>query len=253
MAINRSLWYESFDLDDIPKWLCPECEVGWIELKEKELRSIETVTSKRRRADPDYEDELQRENFSGRLVCQNQNCGESVFVMGEMREEEQVTEEIDEHELVEFVDVYYPRFFFPTLQLFRIPDSSPWDVVETTNNAFALYWQDRSAAGNAVRKVVELILDDRRIRKTKTRNGKRSRIGLSQRLKLFKEKNASVAGTLNAIKWIGDVGSHTVDIDTEDLLDGLELLEFALEELYGESHQQKMHRLRDSINKKTQR
>lgn len=83
------------------------------------------------------------------------------------------------------------------------------------------------------------MLTDKKIPKTtklaKPKNGRKTaKLSLHSRIELFKEKFPKVADHLFAIKWIGNEGSHSIeDLNQIELLDAFEILEDALESLYG--------------------
>jgi len=54
---------------------------------------------------------------------------------------------------------------------------------------------------------------------------------LDDRINLLSETNKDIATNLKGIKLLGNAGSHDSRVDSEDLLDALEILEHALNEL----------------------
>lgn len=251
MKIDRDLWTERFYKDEWPQWPCPECGRGILKLTKDSFKNVELISSKKQHDDEDWDIEWYKGSFRADLKCSNDSCGETVFVSGELRVDEVRTYSKRHGHVEERLDQVTPKYCHPALHLFSIPENTPWDIEIAIVNAFALYWSDKSACGNAIRKVVELILNDKSIRKTKITNaGKRKPLLLDERIKLFEAKNQSAAETLMAIKWIGNVGSHDVEIDEEVLFDGLELLEFALEDLYGEAHHKRMASIRKRVIKR---
>ena len=65
-------------------------------------------------------------------------------------------------------------------------------------------------------------------------NGRRVQLSLHGRIVQFRANNADAAHTLEAVKWLGNIGSHA-NLDTlmiDDLLDGFELFEHAIERVY---------------------
>lgn len=70
---------------------------------------------------------------------------------------------------------------------------------------------------------------------------------LDTRIKSFAPRNQGVANKLLAIKWIGNTGSHSDNLELVDVLDAFELLEYCLEELY-EGRTARLIALAASIN-----
>jgi hypothetical protein len=72
---------------------------------------------------------------------------------------------------------------------------------------------------------------------------------LHARILRYSKKHAEVGQHLLAIKWLGNSGSHSDDLRAQDALDGFELLEHALEEVY-ELKSAKLKKLAATIIKK---
>jgi hypothetical protein len=98
---------------------------------------------------------------------------------------------------------------------------------------------------------VELILDKFKIKKTTNNSdGKRKKVALHHRIEQFKVKYSSAAELLMAIKWIGNVGSHSSEALTrDDILDGMEMLEHVVNMLF-ESESKRIKTLVKTINKR---
>lgn len=58
-----------------------------------------------------------------------------------------------------------------------------------------------------------------------------------------------MAEILLALKWIGNAGSHSQDIQPEDIFDGIELLEKIVEKLYSDNEKELAAKVKE-INKK---
>ena len=80
-------------------------------------------------------------------------------------------------------------------------------------------------------------------------NGKRRRIPTDLRIKEFSQYEGMVADTLEAVKWIGNQGSHESGLSVTDVLDGAELMSFALRQLYDKSEEQ-IHRQVRAVNRR---
>jgi hypothetical protein len=61
-------------------------------------------------------------------------------------------------------------------------------------------------------------------------------IPLGTRIDNFNKHNPKVKPFLEAAKWIGNAGSHVEGIGREAILDGYELLENIVKELYEDQH-----------------
>jgi len=61
--------------------------------------------------------------------------------------------------------------------------------------------------------------------------------------------NQEVKELLLAIKWIGNTGSHVGKLETIDILETYQLLEFALKKLFG-NEESKIKKITKEINKR---
>lgn len=246
MPINREAFNESFTNYNIPDWNCPSCRKGKLFLDKKNITVYETNESKKDQRDLDWEPYWLVRYFIGIIICNNPKCKEVITIAGNVKTEEDYNDEQDQS----YTDNYYPCYIFPIINIFRIPEDTPSDVVEAILSAFKVFWIDKSACANAIRTAVEIILNDKRVLKTElTKSKKRRNRSLHDRIELFGKKDPKVAEHLMAIKWIGNVGSHQGEITNEDLLDGFELLKHSLEKLYT-SHEKNIAEITRQINKR---
>lgn len=251
MKIDRDLWSESFYTEEWPKWPCPQCREKSLQPVKESFKSHELASSIEFHHHEDWDCNWYSGAFHSELKCINSGCGETVYVTGEKKIKLTIEDSSDFGDVEIERETIYPKYCYPALHLFDIPENTPWDIESAIINAFALFWSDKSACGNSIRKVVELILNDKRVGKMrKTKAGKWIYLKLDERIKKFEIKNKDAADTLMAIKWIGNVGSHEIDTDEEVLFDGLELLEFVLEDLYGEAHHKRMASIRKRVIKR---
>lgn len=229
MNFNRNHNYQYFKLKQPNDWLCPTCEKGALIIDEKSIDVKETSQSIKWRDDDDWDPEYIQQNFIAKSSCNNKNCNETIFIIGHVRNNWEQINPREGHEIIEY---YYPEYFNPPLNFFHIPYEIPSDVEEEIKNSFTLFWADKSACGNAIRKSVECICDDKKINKTKrTKKGKRMFRSLDERIKELGIKNPDAAVSLLAIKWLGNHGSHS-NLEIEDIFDAYELLTHALDKLY---------------------
>lgn len=240
MEINREFWNENFFEDEFPNWQCPICRNGVLFANQSNLTITETKEYLALKGMPIYEIlEIDPENrFFGHLVCSNPKCDEKVSVVGRSRlgmaplyvEGKHLIKSGNEI-LQGLTNIYYPLFFDPALHIIELHDYYPWEVNFNLEQGFSLYWIDKSACANKIRTAVELILDDLRIRK-RAKNNRKIKLSLHHRIELYGEKKPDIANLLMAIKWLGNYGSHTGELDQEDILDGLDMLQLALNKIY---------------------
>jgi len=246
MRIDRETYQGYFSGYWIPLWDCPTCKKGKIEIDFADIKIYETNESKKNRGGHEWGEDLSIivKYFSGKMQCNNRWCGEIFAISGE------ITVVDNDIEVAPPYDRYYPKYIFPTLHFFELTDDIPYDIEDALKNAFKLFWTDNSACANAIRITIDEILNDKRILKTKLlKSKKRIKLTLHERIELFKKKNTEIANHLMAVKWIGNAGTHSEDIDTEDLLDGFDLLKYSLEKLYT-SHDKEIAQLTKKINQR---
>lgn len=246
MRINRDSFNDNFTTYNIPDWTCSSCKKGKLFFDEKNIKVFETNLSKREREENDWEPYWIKQHFIGTITCNNPKCKEIFTIAGNVNIEEDYDEE---HEQI-FTSCYYPKYFFPTLNIFKIPEDISLDVLYAINSAFKVFWIDKSACANAIRTVIEVIINDKGVLKTKlTNNKKRRSLSLHERIELFEKKNSEVANYLMAIKWIGNAGSHDEEITNDDILDGLDILKYSLKKLYT-THDKEISQITKQINKR---
>ena len=249
MIIDRDLWLGPFKLSEFPKWKCPSCFFGLLELSKK---SISIKPNSKLFKDTSRKNYKQ---FTAIFECSNEKCQENVVLVGDYLKKLKEGRHIGV-DPSDYNRLYFPLYFYPSPHIFEIPEYICPEVELRLIEVFELYWTNTSACANAMRKVVDEILNDKKIRKKsskKDKNGKYPRLTLHQRLDLFKKekpKYKDVTEMLIAVKWIGNSGSHETSVDEDKLLDGLEILEYVIYDIYDESQLKRIKRLTTSINNK---
>lgn len=216
--MKRHLW-ENKNLDS--NYECPHCNKGILEYSQEGSLTKQTVSSR-------LEDEfLQKEHqepcarFQSYYSWTNLRCNkcfESVFCSGEFWD----SMDLEGHENEpNFGERFSPKAFFPILPIIDIPEGVSQIIKDELNVSFELYWVNESACANSLRKVLELIMDEKGVQKMKN---------LHQRIQKFKNTENEI---LIAIKEIGNTGSHDT-VEREYVLDGYLFLQHTLNEEYGE-------------------
>ncbi len=147
------------------------------------------------------------------------------------------------------VDVYRLRFAAPPLKIVASPVGTPDTVIKAIDGATAVIWTDPSAAANRLRVAIEELLTAHRIRRFRNVRGKRIRLNTHDRIQEFGQYKTRPAETLEAVKWIGNQGSHEAALTATNVLEGAELLGFALRELYDKTEKQMERKVR-TVNKR---
>lgn len=220
MPVDRDFWlHYYFVLEGAPPYKCPTCNRGILRIVDGTLNEKQSGVSVREQSNPNWEAEWYLGRFACLLRCANDYCGEVVAVSG------------DSHvaplgEDGDLVTVLSPRMFTPPLDIFSITRKCPNDVRLELREAFKLYWSDIPGGMNHIRKAVELIMDHLRVpRKKRTKVGKLRRLDLHSRISAFRARSPELADRLEAVKWLGNVGSHDSDITKEAFFDACDILE----------------------------
>ena len=244
MAVNREHWRGP--LEALPPWLCPSCQVGSLFLDKTTFRCESTHASKAAKEDDNWEPDWTEERFVGLLRCQNPGCRDIVGIGGR-------TQYVENHEPEEgpqWLQAFEPQFIYPAPPVFQIPKRCPTSVAEELKSAFSLLWSDTKSCANRLRAAAEVLLTDRKIpSKTLNKKKKMVRIDLHARIEKYKQKDPTSANYLLAIKWLGNVGSHTSldKLGVDDLLNGFELFEHVVQRIY-EKHEEHLKKIAKTIN-----
>jgi hypothetical protein len=145
---------------------------------------------------------------------------------------------------------FRPLFFSEPPRIILIPDRVPSEIAQDLTNSFQLYWVDPESCANRIRSSVERLLSHFGVRRTAiSKKGKRVLLSLHSRIEVFRANHAGTGDALMAVRWIGNAGSHTQPITREDLLDGYELMEHVLAELFAGRHR-RIAQLSRQINRR---
>jgi hypothetical protein len=250
MTLTRTIWKNSFTVENLPAWVCPTCNKCTLKGVKKDIKMLECASSKAARTEDGWDPEWVSGNFTGTLKCDNTFCAENVIVTGRMFVEAgQYYDEQNESWNIEYTENLYPEFFLPAIRIFQIHKDVPEEICKIINDSFKLFWIDPSSCGNKIRMVIELIMDDQKIPKTYITGSRRKGYSLHNRIELFKSSKHDEAELLMAIKWIGNSGSHSNEqLSKDDILDAYEILEHVTFTLY-EKDSRRIKKLSKTINK----
>lgn len=228
--MQRELYkYQYFNEGRIPKWRCPTCLTGTLNLREK-LFVADNAETLRDINEEYFEPDQIRRVFTGSLRCAN--CGETVVFSGSGGVDREPT---DEYGGWEWGDYYVPHFFYPALKLIEMPEnkSVPEDMKQAVAASFLVFWSNLDSCANRLRTAIELLLDGmgvvRKINPQVTKE-----LTLQQRIeRIDSAKYPHIQKMLQAIKLVGNDGSHDLgQAPREDVLVCYEILEHVLELVY---------------------
>lgn len=214
---------------DWPRLDCPACSDGMLQpVTLERFHDAESAAHMERyRHGLDGPEDLSG-TFIGSLRCGRTSCELVVAVAGDWR----LVVDWDEHAGARYAEEYRVRYLNPALPLLDVPTRAPLPVIRALDDAAQLMWVNPSAAANQLRQAVEELLTSHRVRRYATTKKGRTRLTTHARIGLFRETRPDVAVFLEAVKWIGNSGSHDGDLVAADVLEGAELLSHALQQLY---------------------
>ncbi len=234
MAVNKTLWLSEFKVSDLPHWPCPTCHEGWLTLEPRTYHTSESESSKKENSKYVAANVPWAKGvFSCILICNNRRCRESIALSGCYDvQEEWLDDELSGQPYQTYSDFCIPITFVPTVHLFAVPKFVPQIIAEAVIDSFKTFWLDPSSCANKIRTAVEVVLTHKKVRKIEIKNNKKKHLTLHKRIQLFKISHPSAAEKLEAIKWIGNEGSHSNKTSKEDLIDAYDILSSLLHQLY---------------------
>lgn len=232
MTLNRKNWTKYFQPQSLPIWMCPKCKEHPLVLADTDaFKSYLTVESL---AERHYQHHFPMDDsytYHATLVCSDKSCKKLVITTGEGFVEIDVDDSSGYPETT--YEIYYrPKYFNPSLDIFPLPEQTPSTLAKAIRKSFELFFTDSDASLNQLRSAVETLLNELGVE----RNDKNGHpLKLHSRLDKLKDDNAKYRESLKAIKWLGNAGSHSTSsskVKLEDVLDGYEILQPILYELF---------------------
>jgi hypothetical protein len=240
MPIDKSRWKKFLPWLG---WTCPTCQSGQLRLDASTYKELDTAASREARELEDfYEPEWLSWRFSGVMKCNNARCKEAAAVLGVKTVEESGRDEEGEEQ---YSDIYEVKFIDPAPTPFLIHDNIPEELSSFIRSASALFWSDCGAAANRIRQLTEALLTMQGVPEYRDFENKRGRFSLHDRIEEYAKQKTEAAELLHAVKWIGNIGSHAGDeIDGPQVLEGFEMIESVLDELFVNQRQKVLARAR---------
>lgn len=237
MAINKHLWRSQFSDKAVPKYPCPKCGKGKLVWNKEKYANLEPAYSKRDHDEEGWDPDWISSRFVGFSICDMTFCGEIVAISGSSSvDHEYGWDDAEGTHTDEWVTMLRPSSMTPTPHLFPLPKSIPDPIRKDIVLAFSLYWTDLSASTSRLRTSLEMVLDDQKVpRKTDKPNPKgKGLLNLEQRIMKFAEAagDEDAAASMDALRVVGNLGTHGESVKEQDYFDLLDLYEHALLEIY---------------------
>lgn len=215
-----------------PALPCGACATGQLQVGKPD----EIDVAARYAGHEGWEPEWIHGHFSAQAECSNPECRSIALLAGKMK----VDADVDErgHWYGEYDTYYELKYCEPALRLVAVPDGTREDVKRSIESASQVIWLNPSSAANRLRAVIEQLLTELGVVKRGSTHKRIERLGATM---------PDVAKVLEAVKWIGNDGSHTAALPLKDVLEGAVLLERALALVYDRSAEE-LDRLAEEIN-----
>lgn len=225
---------EEFNIEHLPQWLCPTCKIGILEIGEKTADIEQTAESTALKWHPNYDHELAEYTINATLKCNNKKCCETVISVGSGRVSEYQDYSDEGEPIHEYITLFRPSYFQPSLNIFNVPDNTPENIAKMLNKSFALFFCDSDSCCNRIRVCIEFMLDELKVpRVYRNKENKEMRSNLHYRIEHIPEEYEKIKGLLLAIKWLGNVGSHGNEGLTKKVtIDAYEILKLVLNIIY---------------------
>lgn len=222
--MNSNVWKGYITEHGCPDWPCPMCKTGVLVLEAGSLKSEAMKASMKDSAEDWWGPEQVVLSFTAWATCSNSKCGERFALSGKGGVEEDWEADTPNR----FYEVFTLRHCHPTLEIISVSENCPWPVREALLAAYKLYWVDAPSTAGRIRVAVERLLDHFGIPNKTPKGGY---LSLDARIDAFMKGDVANGANLMALKWLGNVGAHTVDVNVEDILSAFELLEHTLSEV----------------------
>jgi uncharacterized protein YjiS (DUF1127 family) len=227
--MERNIWRASYG--SFPPFTCPRCSTGKLRMKKDSKQVFEPHHSKSEHGEPGWGEWDITARFICFLVCSNSFCGEVVTATGyeSYREEEYGGEDGPEtvtHESLQ------PKMLWPAPYVIKVSAKLSADCKRLLISSFEQLWMDQATCANRLRSFVEHLLDDLGVKRVVTRaNGSKYEKTLGTLIKEFDLLRPGHKPALEALRNVGNLGSHGTKLKFDTILSAYELLEDALEDL----------------------
>lgn len=226
---------------DIPVAPCPACDTRSMRPGEPDF--VEDPDSAGQWGHPAWEPTWVRGRFSVKYRCGS--CESELWSLGSYVV---VEDEPDDYESpMGHIELMTVDIFYPPLRLMEVPVATPDTVLKPAVAAGSAWPGMPGSAANLLRQAVEQLLTEQGVAAL-TAGPKASRLSLEQRLKAYTTSGSPVADLLKAVKWIGNDGSHSDQVERADVLAAARFLQRALVHLYDNDELAELTALAKRVN-----
>lgn len=224
--------------EEITEYKCPYCQKGYLLLNQNYFSetqyqsSIKNVTFKINENIEEYDDTYYLGTIVGKLKCNHLDCNEVTSFIGESKYYlNYYDNEIDREIEVTEKGIFF-KYFIPSIHIIELKREYPEELKRILLESFSLYFSSYSACVNTVRILLEKLCELHMITSYCDNGNYKSLDKKLNELRFSKDLKT----LLQAIKWIGNDGSHSLEIIKKDDLDlTYRFVKKALDEIYPSS------------------
>ena len=235
--INEIYLKKFFQRDQIPHYPCPRCGAHMkSELSAEEDRAY----SKQYSHIDGYSHDDEESIFHIKLECTHPKCGEPVFLVGKGTVAYEDFLDEDGNLDLEYITYFEPKFFIPNLCIFNIPKKTPYRVTQSVIASFNLFFISSNSALNEIRNAVEFLMDELKVPRLGSSTEDpdvKVRWDLDTRVGKLTGEHRKYKSNLQAIKNLGNLGSHAAETTRDDVLNAYKILHYVLDGIYDQRDQ----------------
>ena len=247
--MDRKAYKLPFTKNSLTRWVCPSCMKSRLKVKTNTFHTEETKESKKAHVHEQWDPYWIQSVYSCLLECTNPACKDTVANSGIGSVDFNFEYDEDGPPSQTWTDFFTPKHFSPHLKIFLCPRSTPEDVSDEIQKSFSLFFSDAPSAANHIRIALEDLLTHLKIKRYEVKGKRRTFLALHRRIEFLPAKYKHLQDLFFAVKWLGNAGSHSSKVVTEDdVLDSYEIMEEILQELYVNKSSQ-VKKLAKKINK----
>lgn len=219
----------SFLKDGIPLWRCPACHNASLKLVDDSFTDGISAATRNNQNECWFDVSDFEGVFTCMLQCTHKSCQEEVAVSGVGHGYVAVNAD-SEH----YTTLYQARSFVPPIPVFMPPATCPEIIRDGLNLISMLLPVSGGAAVNAIRTLLEELLDELSVPRQSSEPSKKDRdLSLHCRIENYADKLGIHHDAFMALKWLGNAGSHKLKkLDKSDIWDACEVLEDLLNQIY---------------------
>lgn len=234
--MDKSLWQKTYA--KLPSWACPRCLKGKLKLRDKSMKFVEPDWVTTKLDENDLRGERSIGRFSAFVRCDEDDCHEIVAVVGDYVSEYEPSYDTftNSHDM-KTTNELTVKGAVPMPPIIDVPAVVADVVKNHVRAAESLFFVDSGACANKLRVASEALLDQLNV-PLRGPNSKGSMVdySLAQRIDALDKTLPGHKDILDALRLVGNAGSHEGDADFDFVTECFMLMEHVLAELIGQRH-----------------